>query len=273
MILQANDIQYFVEMKGEGTPVVFLHGFTGDTTTWSRITDKFSANYKCILIDILGHGKTDSPQDPSRYTMDAVSADLFSICTQLDIKKAIFIGYSMGGRLALHFSFLHPQFVEALVLESSSPGLKTEEERLKRRETDLALADRIMKNGIESFVDYWEEIPLFSSQKKLPEPVQNEIRNQRLGQSPLGLANSLKGMGTGAQPSWWNKLNTLPFPVTLLVGGKDEKFIRIAKEMKETNPDFQIKTILDTGHAIHVEEPQKFGTIIEELLLTTYKGG
>lgn len=269
MILRVNDIRYFVEVKGEGEPLVFLHGFTGDTTTWSRITDQLSNRYRCISIDLIGHGRTESPEDPSRYTMDHVSNDLDSILSALEADQAILIGYSMGGRTALHFAMRHPQKVSTLILESASPGLKTGEERVERRKKDHALADRIMREGMEAFVDFWEEIPLFASRKRLTEDERAEIRKQRLSQSPLGLSNSLKGMGTGAQNSWWDKLGELSLPVHLLVGDLDQKFVHIAKEMKKLNPDFQIMTFSNTGHAIHVEEPRKFGTIIENLLFTT----
>ncbi|MGM0853639.1 MAG: 2-succinyl-6-hydroxy-2,4-cyclohexadiene-1-carboxylate synthase [Bacillota bacterium] len=269
MILQVNDIRYFVEVKGEGEPLVFLHGFTGDTTTWSRITDQLSSTYRCVSIDLIGHGGTESPEDPSRYTMDHVSNDLVFILSALEVDQAILIGYSMGGRTALHFAMRYPQKVKALILESASPGLKTSEERVERRKKDHALADRIMREGMEAFVDFWEEIPLFASQKRLTLDERAEIRKQRLGQSPLGLSNSLKGMGTGAQASWWDQLCELSLPVHLLVGELDQKFVHIAEEMKRLNPDFQIITISNTGHAIHVEEPRKFGTIIEDLLFTT----
>jgi 2-succinyl-6-hydroxy-2,4-cyclohexadiene-1-carboxylate synthase len=269
LILQVNDIQYFVEVKGEGEPLVFLHGFTGDTTTWSRITDQLSAKYQCISIDLIGHGRTDSPKDFSRYKMDRVSLDICSILDELKIDEAVLIGYSMGGRTALQFSLAYPQKVKALILESASPGLKTSGERADRRKKDHGLADRIERDGIENFVDLWQEIPLFASQKRLSDRERSNIRKQRLNQSTTGLSNSLRGMGTGAQDSLWDKLSDLSLPVHILVGELDQKFVQIAEEMKKLNPNFQIMTFSNTGHAIHVEEPRKFGTIIEELVLTT----
>ncbi|WP_406686396.1 2-succinyl-6-hydroxy-2,4-cyclohexadiene-1-carboxylate synthase [Rossellomorea vietnamensis] len=269
MILQVNDIHYFVEVKGEGDPLVFLHGFTGDTTTWSRITDQLSVNFRCVSIDLIGHGRTESPKDATRYTMERGAADICSLLDKLDIANAVLVGYSMGGRMALHFSLTYPEKVKALILESASPGLRTSEEREDRRKKDHALADRIEREGIEDFVDFWQEIPLFASQKRLSDGERSDIRQQRLNQSATGLSNSLKGMGTGAQDSLWDRLDELTCPVRLLVGELDHKFIHIAGEMKKLNPDFQILTFSNTGHAIHVEESRKFGTIIEELLFTT----
>ncbi|MBW3114836.1 MULTISPECIES: 2-succinyl-6-hydroxy-2,4-cyclohexadiene-1-carboxylate synthase [Bacillaceae] len=269
MILQVNDIRYFVEVKGEGQPLVFLHGFTGDTTTWSSVTDSLSESYQCISIDLIGHGRTDSPEDDSRYTMDRVSEDICCILDELDVGPAVLIGYSMGGRTALHFSLNYPEKVKALILESSSPGLKAVEARAERKKKDEVLADRIEKGGIEAFVDFWQEIPLFASQKRLSDKERSEIRKQRLSQSVTGLSNSLRGMGTGAQDSLWEELEELSVPVHVLVGELDQKFVGIAENMKKINPMFNIVTFSNTGHAIHVEEPRKFGTIIEDLLLTT----
>ncbi|PFA64035.1 2-succinyl-6-hydroxy-2,4-cyclohexadiene-1-carboxylate synthase [Bacillus sp. AFS015802] len=269
MILQVNDIRYFVEIKGKGEPLVFLHGFTGDTTTWASVTDALSASYQCVSIDLIGHGRTDSPKDDSRYTMDRVSEDIYYILNQLGIGNAVLLGYSMGGRTALHFSVKYPQKVKTLILESSSPGLKTLEARAERRKKDQGLAERIEREGIKNFVDFWQEIPLFASQKRLSAEERSEIRKQRLSQSTIGLSNSLRGMGTGAQDSLWGELGKLSIPVHLLVGELDQKFVGIAENMKKLNPAFNIVTFSNTGHAIHVEEPRKFGTIIEDLLLTT----
>ncbi|MCA1056793.1 2-succinyl-6-hydroxy-2,4-cyclohexadiene-1-carboxylate synthase [Rossellomorea aquimaris] len=271
MIVGVNEIDYFVEVKGEGFPLVFLHGFTGDSRTWDNITDQLKNHFQCISIDLIGHGRSASPTDVQRYSMDAVSRDIECLLRTLDIKEAVLIGYSMGGRLALHFANLYPGYVRLLILESASPGLKTKEEQDARRKSDHALADKILQEGIESFVDFWEGIPLFSTQKRLPLGVQEEIRHQRLMQSPVGLSNSLKGMGTGAQPSWWDELRDLSFPVVLMVGELDQKFVTIAEEMGKSIPKGEIIPFFDKGHAIHVEDPRKFGTIIEDVLFNYIK--
>lgn len=121
--------------------------------------------------------------------------------------------------------------VRKLILESASPGLETEEERKNRSMNDFRLARFIKEEGIQSFVDYWETIPLFATMEKLPAETKRSIRKQRLNNSPIGLANSLIGMGTGSQPSWWENLSQLSCEVLLLTGEKDVKFCRIAEKM------------------------------------------
>lgn len=252
-------------MQGNGEPLLLLHGFTGSGGTWKDFKTILQ-KYKLIMIDIIGHGKTDSPEDPNRYRVEEAADDLKEILRKFDIHQAHFLGYSMGGRLALSFANIYPEYVKSLILESCSPGLKTEEERLARKERDEKLANMIIEKGIPSFVNYWENIPLFESQKSLPLTVKKRMRAERLQNQTLGLANSLRGMGTGVQPSWWNHLENLTVPVLLISGGKDEKFFWIMKEMNNLIPTSIYKVVPEAGHAVHVEQPEIFGKIVDEFL-------
>jgi 2-succinyl-6-hydroxy-2,4-cyclohexadiene-1-carboxylate synthase len=267
MKIVINGIQYHVEVRGEGAiPLVLLHGFTGDTSTWTPFYDTWGQHSKLIIPDIIGHGKTDSPDVLSRFDIESVAADLKTLLDHFDFKQVNLLGYSMGGRLALTFALLFPNRVRKLILESASPGLATEKERQLRRMKDAELAQFIKEQGISSFVDYWGEIPLFSTMKLLPSPTQQIIREQRLKNTPTGLVNSLLGMGTGSQPNWWDKLNELTCEVLLLTGEDDKKFCDIADMMMKELKNSSWVIIENSGHAIHVEEPEKFGTIVSDFL-------
>ncbi|MCJ7842706.1 2-succinyl-6-hydroxy-2,4-cyclohexadiene-1-carboxylate synthase [Lederbergia sp. NSJ-179] len=267
MIIRVNDVDYFYEMQGKGPVVLLLHGFTGDHTTWTHLKKQLRDDFTLLSVDLLGHGRTSAPTDPARYQIETAAADLTALLEALKIKKVHLLGYSMGGRLALTFAILFPEKVSSLILESASPGLKTMKEREGRVFKDKQLAQMIEKKGIKEFVDYWERIPLFASQSKLPERIRHQIRRQRLDQSPLGLANSLRGMGTGQQPSWWSTLASLSMPIQLICGKKDPKFCQIAEEMKQVIPKASLTCVPDVGHAIHVEDPTNFDTIVKKFLL------
>jgi 2-succinyl-6-hydroxy-2,4-cyclohexadiene-1-carboxylate synthase len=268
MEIRLNGITYSYMLRGEGPSLLLLHGFTGCKENWSFLIERLSKNYKVIAIDLLGHGKTESPQIVERYVFERVCEDLYEFLEELSISSVHILGYSMGGRIALAFSSIYPSKVSSLILESSSPGLMSEEERFHRKKADEALAIDIINNGVSAFVDKWEEIPLFASQKQLHIHKQNRIRVQRLQNNPLGLANSLKGMGTGRQPSYWDKLSSVKIPVLLLCGELDRKFCEIAARMKERIPQATIFQIPGVGHAIHVEQPDVFGEIVDEFLHT-----
>jgi 2-succinyl-6-hydroxy-2,4-cyclohexadiene-1-carboxylate synthase len=265
-VFVGNNVQLNVEIAGEGEPLLLLHGFTGSVETWKPFIPYWSNDLKLIMVDVIGHGNSDIPEDPDRYTMERAAGDLANVLDYLDIAKIHLLGYSMGGRLAISFAILFPDRVKSLALESSSPGLQTLQERQDRVKKDRALAERIEREGIKAFVDFWERIPLFASQRELPESFQDNIRKQRLQNNPIGLSNSLRGMGTGRQPSWWEQLTALTIPVLLLVGEKDIKFCSIAEQMDNLLERAKIYKVPQSGHAIHVEQPRIFGTIVSEFL-------
>ncbi|HEY4552178.1 MAG TPA: alpha/beta fold hydrolase, partial [Bacillaceae bacterium] len=180
-------VYYHAVTMGSGEPVILLHGFTGDTGTWSHLTRDLAKKYRVIAVDIIGHGKTESPADVSRYDISQCAEDVIHLLDELQIRQAHLLGYSMGGRLALTVAVLFPERVKSLMLESASPGLKKEVERKQRVEQDENLADMILGQGIERFTDYWESIPLFKTQKKLPGNIREQIRNQRMRNNPIGL--------------------------------------------------------------------------------------
>ena len=262
-------IETNVDMWNESAEqvLVTLHGFTGSTATWRNLA-KALPHVRIVAIDLMGHGKTMVPEEASRFSMEEQLTDLEAIFAQLHLGKFSLLGYSMGGRIALSYAIAYPERIEKLLLESVSPGLRTSKERIERCERDAALADKITVNGLTSFVDAWENIPLFASQKRLSENKRQAIRTERLAQCETGLVGSLRGIGTGMQPSNWPFLAQLDMPVLLITGSMDEKFCKIATDMKALFKYAQHVTVNDAGHAIHVENPAEFATIVEEYLFS-----
>lgn len=246
-----------VEVRGAGRPLLLLHGFTGCVEAWPEpiLDGLVEAGFLVAAPDLPGHGRSDAPEDPSRYRMGALLDDLEEVLDRLEIERCPWVGYSMGGRVALAGGVVRPGRVERLVLESASPGLASAEARAARRRSDDALARRIEAEGIEAFVSYWMDLPLFSTQRALPDPVLAEARARRLSQRPRGLAASLRGLGTGSQPSFWDRLDELRCPVLLLTGGEDGKYEGLARRMGERIPDALRVSVPDAGHTVHLEAP------------------
>lgn len=258
--------QIHVKITGEEAlpTIVFLHGFTGSTETWKDISSLLDGKFRTVAIDLIGHGKSQVFENPDRYSMEEQVEDLELLFNELSLQNFTLVGYSMGGRVALAYTVKYPGRVSSLILESASPGLQTEEERNERRQTDQKLAEKIKEKGLLAFVDFWENIPLFASQKGLSVDKQLAIREERLSQSVIGLSNSLIGMGTGSQASYWDVLSSIQLPVLLLTGEIDTKFVFIAREMKKRLQSVRHQIIKDVGHAIHVENPFSFATMIEK---------
>lgn len=263
MTWTCNEVTYYGASYGNGDRVlVLLHGFTGTHRTWLSFVEHVSNDFRILCIDLLGHGQTESPLDAQRYDITRVAADLIAILDQQNIAQAHFIGYSMGGRVALTTAVLYPERVASLILESSTPGLKTEQERFERCQNDQKLAQQLLRDGLEAFIDMWEQLPLFQGIRSLPIEVQRSLRKERLSHNPLGLANSLIGMGTGAMPSLWEHLPHLTMPVQLITGEQDEKFVQIAKSMTTYNTTFKHISIPMAGHTVHLEQPKAFLEVV-----------
>jgi len=245
-------------VKPKQTPLVLLHGFTGSGGNWAAQVQAFSPHLPTITIDLLGHGQTAAPAAPARYSMEQSADDVALLLTILAPGPVNLLGYSMGGRLALYFAVTYPHLVQRLILESASPGLADATARQERVRSDEGLADRIEADGIAAFVQEWERLPLFASQQSLPAATQAQLHSQRLRNRPLGLANSLRGMGTGAQPALWEQLAALSMPTLLLAGELDPKFNEIAGQMAAHLPNATVAIVPNAGHTIHLEQPLAF---------------
>lgn len=245
---------------------MLLHGFTGSAEVWLTPTASLDSG-SFIAPDLLGHGRTVSNDSPERYAMPHAAADLIALLDQLRVERVLLHGYSMGGRLALFTALTYPDRVMAVCLESASPGLVSQDERAKRAAEDAALAERIMTDGIAAFVSHWEQTPLFRHQTvTVPEPIRLRQRAIRLLQREEGLAASLRGMGTGSQPSLWGRLEELTMPVQLITGSRDIKFAAIADAMSSHIRNCRHLSVPEAGHAVHVEAPRAWQTALGEFI-------
>jgi 2-succinyl-6-hydroxy-2,4-cyclohexadiene-1-carboxylate synthase len=247
---------------GKGLPLILLHGFTGSCHSWNEFAGFFCSQIESVAIDLPGHGQTESFKNPERYKIEHTAEDIIAIADHLDLEHFSLMGYSMGGRLALFLAVNYPERINALILESTSPGIADPTKRRQRQEWDYAVADRIEREGITSFVDWWEQLPLFATQAVIPEARRANLRQERLNNNVMGLANSLRSMGTGSQPSLWDALNDLKIPTLLICGELDEKFVAVNHGMANIIPRAKLVIVGGTGHNIHFENPEGFASVL-----------
>jgi 2-succinyl-6-hydroxy-2,4-cyclohexadiene-1-carboxylate synthase len=264
--VEVDGAQINVETAGAGPPLVLLHGFTGSAASWGPHVVEFARRFFTVSVDLLGHGLSDSPGDPACYGIAHCVEDVLGVMDSLSIAKASILGYSMGGRIALALAIAAPDRVAALIVESTSPGLRSGEARRARAAQDAELADAILRGGVEAFVDRWGEHPLFASQASLPEAGRAALRDQRLRSNPVGLANSLRGVGQGAQPPLHEFLPGLRMPVLVLAGALDQQYCEIAREMSRLIPGARLEIVPGAGHAVHLEQPEAFRRHVIEFI-------
>ncbi|MCP6761363.1 MAG: 2-succinyl-6-hydroxy-2,4-cyclohexadiene-1-carboxylate synthase [Fischerella sp. CENA71] len=254
--------QFYYSCDGDRTqPVIlFLHGFMGDSHEFEQAIQLLKNDFYCLKVDLPGHGNTKVLGSEDSYTMANTAKALIELLDYLQIHQCFLVGYSMGGRLALYLTLFFPHRFPKVVLESASPGLRTAAERQERIKRDGQIARKlersIEKNDFIAFLTNWYQQPIFGNIKNHPH-FQNllEIRTKN---NPVELAKSLRLMGTGCQPSLWEKLKDNPNSLLLLVGESDEKFVEINQEMAEMCQYCQLKIISNTSHNIHFEKPKDF---------------
>lgn len=242
--------------RGE-TKALFIHGFAGTAAAFDHLEPLLGDFLTARSVELPGHSGT--PVASWSDTIDAIGA-------LLD-EPTVVIGYSQGARIALGVAARFPQKVERLVLESCAPGFRRRNDRSKRRKSDEALADLVRARGVESFVEYWENLPLFAGLRALPRVEQDALRSRRVAHTAEGLAGALRELGQGAQPDLWPTLQGLRVPTLLVAGAQDEKYARIARKMSVDLPLSWRVIFSDVGHAPHLECPERYAAEVRNFIL------
>jgi 2-succinyl-6-hydroxy-2,4-cyclohexadiene-1-carboxylate synthase len=239
-------------IDGEGPRVVLLHGFTQTLRSWDPIVARLEG-FELMRIDAPGHG--DSRELPASLSVAAGEVARTG-------GAARYIGYSMGGRICLRVAVDHPDLVRALVLIGTSPGIEGATERAARRASDEELANNVERHGVEKFLEGWLAQPLFRTLTHDRAMVEDRLRN-----TPLGLATALRYLGTGAHEPMWKDLPGLRMPVLLLAGEDDARYAALSRRMaKAIGANAAVELVPRAGHAAHLERPEVVARALERFL-------
>jgi 2-succinyl-6-hydroxy-2,4-cyclohexadiene-1-carboxylate synthase len=233
--------------------LVLLHGFTNSGASWEPVISGLGERYRAIAPDIRGHASAAAAEP---VTLGAVIDDVAALTPE----PFTLVGYSQGGRIALHVALALPHRVTRLVLIGASPGLADDAEREQRRLADERLAERIESLTIDEFARQWAQTPILAD---VPTDIAALSYADRLQSNPQGLAAALRNLGTAALPSAWKHLPELRMPVILLVGERDTKFTALAGEMARCIPRATVTVVPGAGHAVHLERPD---AVVDALL-------
>jgi 2-succinyl-6-hydroxy-2,4-cyclohexadiene-1-carboxylate synthase len=246
------------------TPLLFLHGFMGSLWDWQDIISRLDQNFFCLAVDLPGHGETRVHGDNRLFEIEQTAIGIIDLLADLQLEKTNLIGYSMGGRLALYLAVNFRNRFTRVVVESASPGLDSQQERRARKLKDQQLAATLGSNNFHNFIENWYRQQLFQSLRSHPKFP--ELLERRYQNNPEGLANSLRFLGTGSQPSLWSRLRDIDLSVLILVGEKDKKFRKIALRMSELIPRSEIQIVNKCGHNLHFENHIAFIRHLQKFL-------
>jgi 2-succinyl-6-hydroxy-2,4-cyclohexadiene-1-carboxylate synthase len=234
--------------------VVLVHGFTQTGASWATVADALAADHDVVCVDAPGHGSAGGS-----------TGDLWEGARRIGVDggAAAYVGYSMGGRLALHLALADPTVVRALVLVSATAGIDDDRQRSARRASDEGLAQRLELIGLDHFLDEWLAQPLFAG---LDADAQD--RASRLANTVAGLASSLRTSGTGSQEPLWARLGKLTMPVLVVVGARDEAFTVVGERLVAGISGAELAIVPDAGHAVPFERPDAFVDVVRPWLAT-----
>ncbi len=237
--------------------LALVHGFTQTGRSWAPLVpaleERTGAHHEVLTPDLPGHG-----------TRSDVRADLWGAAALVgeECGRAAYVGYSMGGRVALHLGLDRPDLVERLVLVSATGGIEDAGQRAARRREDETLAQSLEADGVDVFLERWLSTPLFADLS--PETAGLEARREN---TAAGLAAALRLMGTGTQEPLLRRLDELTMPVLVVAGERDDKFAEQALHLGGwIGPTAQLALVPNAGHACHLENPDAFLDLVVPFL-------
>ena len=245
--------------------LLFLHGFLGRGEDWLSVAKILSADFHILLPDLPGHGAHTGRGLNDPLSFKQLARELADSLDTAGIALTTPVGYSMGGRLALHFACTHPERCRALVLESTSPGLRAPEERANRAALDDQRAAAILSSGLPAFLESWYQADLWKSLHDRPDLLET-LKGGRAGRDPAWMAKAIAELSPGRMPPLWDCLPGLNLPVLLIHGALDEKYAALAAHMLERLPNAGLSAITGAGHNTHLEAPGRFVEALQAFL-------
>lgn len=244
--------------------MALVHGFLGSAASWDAVRAHLVGAGVVETIALHGHDVA-----PRTRAVSGFEDELSRLLEDHGARAwpSTLVGYSLGARVALGLAARAPTPFERLVLVSGRDGLRDGEEARARRDQDDALADALRREGLAAFVDRWQALPLFETQRGLPDAVRAAHRARRLAHDPEGVARALSVLSLGRMPRFGAEAVARTGRVELVVGARDAKFRRLAEELVEehagTKP-IRLHVVPDAGHDVVLERPDALAAILEE---------
>ncbi len=232
--------------------LILVHGFTQTGRSWAPI------------LPALDHYDVSTPDLPGHGTKAGLHVPMVEAARLLGEEggHGTYVGYSLGGRVALQLALDRPDLVERLVLVSASAGIEDDDDRAARKEADEALAAALEDGGVDAFLDEWLAQPLFAT--LAPEKAGLEARREN---TAAGLAASLRLMGQGSMEPLWRRLLDLRMPVLVVAGELDEAYCLQAVHLGGWMGEVASLALVPmAGHACHLEHPDRFVKLLRAFL-------
>jgi pimeloyl-ACP methyl ester carboxylesterase len=244
-----NGIEIDYEVSGGGPAVLLSHGYSATRRMWDAQHRALGARYRAISWSMRGHGETESPADPARYSAALTVGDMRALLGHLGVAHAVIGGLSLGGYVSLAFYLEHPEMVRALVICDSGPGYRSADAReawnARARERAAALETR----GLDAL----------GRSREVREAV-------ALHRSAQGLAHAARGMLAQEGSRVIDELASIRVPTLIIVGDQDQPFLAPCEYMAKKIPGARLEVIRDAGHSSNLDQPEAFNRVLLDFL-------
>jgi pimeloyl-ACP methyl ester carboxylesterase len=267
MIAADDGVKLHYEEAGSGMPIVFVHEFAGDSRSWEPQVRHFSRRYRCIAFNARGYPPSEVPDNFERYSQARARDDIRSVLDGLDLARAHVVGLSMGAFATLHFGMQYPERALSVTVAGGGYGAhpaQYAEFQASARENSKLIAEK----GMGHFAATYGHGPTrVQFQNKDPRGFA-EYLEQLSGHSALGSASTMLGYQS-RRPSLYDltaEMQRMRVPTLIMAGDEEEPCLEACLLMKRCIPSAGLAILPRSGHAINLEEPALFNSLVEDFL-------
>ena len=241
--LERNGTSIYYEVHGERGPVVLLsHGYSATSQMWAGQMAAL-ADYRSIVWDMRGHGRSDSPTEQEQYSEALTVGDMAALLDAVGAERAIIGGLSLGGYMSLAFHATLPARTQALMLFDTGPGFRNDAAREQWNRTANTRADALFRDGLAA----------------LGRSAEVRLSSHR---SAAGLSLAARGMLAQFDSRIIDSLPEIQVPTLVLVGANDQPFVAGTDYMARKIPGAAKVVIADAGHASNIDQPELFNRAV-----------
>lgn len=224
--------------------VTYLHGFSQRGESFRELAGAVGERVwiRPLMPDVRG------------TTLQMAARSVTDSWDQEGVGRSHLVGYSQGGRLALHMAVHHGDRLASLTAISAHAGFEAGA-REARLAADERLAARIEAEGIDWFAAYWPRLELFAGLRRRRPDLEDQLDRARRSHDPRVLAAQLRGMGGGATEPFWDALPTVRVPALIIAGSEDAAYVSHARRLASLIPGARLEIVQAAGHVVHLEQP------------------
>jgi pimeloyl-ACP methyl ester carboxylesterase len=254
--IAVNGIQLYYERHGQGTPLLFIHGLGSSTRDWAAQVAYFARAYQVITFDLRGHGQSDKPPGP--YSLPLFASDTAGLLRALGGEAAPVVGVSLGGGVAFQLALDAPDLVRTLTIVNSTPALVGSPADIQQ-EIDRRVGI-VRQVGMRAMGEAL-------SPNLFPRPEHAALRQAFVERWAANdpeayIAATLAMVGWSVR----DQLGAIACPTLVIAADQDYSPLAVKEEYVALIPDARLVVIRDAHHAVPVEKPEEFNTVLEAFL-------